>query len=80
MNGIRRNSRRRGSRLARRLLSLQLVTVLITVGGMATLGVWGAREVETDAAERLTRATATSVATDPQVIAAVAAGGDPFVV
>ncbi|MCE0766547.1 ATP-binding protein [Pseudonocardia kujensis] len=71
---------RRGSRLVSRLLLLQLVTVLVTVGGVAALGVFGARELESAAAARLTLATAQSVAGDPEVVAAVAAGGDPLVV
>ncbi|GAA2904998.1 sensor histidine kinase [Pseudonocardia halophobica] len=69
---------RRGSRLVSRLLLLQLVTVLVTVGGVAALGVFGARELESAAAARLTLATAQSVAGDPAVVAAVAAGGDPL--
>jgi two-component system, CitB family, sensor kinase len=56
------------------------VTVLVTVGGAAALAFLGARQLETDAAARLTTATAQSVASDPAVIAAVAAGGDPQVV
>jgi two-component system CitB family sensor kinase len=71
---------RRGSRLVGRLLLLQLVTVLVTVGGVAALGVLGARELESAAAGRLTLATAQSVAGDPGVVAAVRAGGDPLVV
>lgn len=71
---------RRGSRLVSRLLLLQLVTVLVTVGGVTALGVFGARELESAAAARLTLATAQSVAGDPQVVAAVAAGGDPLAV
>jgi two-component system CitB family sensor kinase len=71
---------RRSSRLVSRLLLMQVVTVLLTVGGAAALAVLGARQLETDAAERLTTATAQSVAADPVVVAAVAQGGDPFVV
>jgi two-component system, CitB family, sensor kinase len=59
---------------------LQVVTVLVTVGGAAVLAFLGARQLETDAAARLTTATAQSVASDPAVVAAVAAGGDPRVV
>lgn len=66
----------RGSRLVRQLLVLQVVTVLLTVGGLAALGAYGAREIETDAAGRLTRATATSVAADPEVFGPLRAGGD----
>ncbi|MFP5072990.1 ATP-binding protein [Pseudonocardia nantongensis] len=66
----------RGSRLVRQLLVLQVVTVLLTVGGLAALGAYGAREIETDAAGRLTRATATSVAADPEVLGSLRAGGD----
>jgi two-component system CitB family sensor kinase len=71
---------RRSSRLVSRLLLMQVVTVLLTVGGAAALAVLGARQLETDATERLTTATAQSVAADPVVVAAVAQGGDPFVV
>ncbi|ANY08374.1 sensor histidine kinase [Pseudonocardia sp. HH130630-07] len=66
----------RRSRLVRRLLVLQVVTVLLTVGGLAALGVYGAQELETDAAARLTRATALSVASDPEVLGPLRAGGD----
>ncbi|MFP5023032.1 sensor histidine kinase [Pseudonocardia phyllosphaerae] len=66
----------RRSRLVRRLLVVQVVTVLVTVGGLAALGAYGARELESDAAGRLTRATAVNVAADPDVTAAVRAGGD----
>ena len=72
--------RRRSSALARRLLLLQVITVLVTVGGVAVLGVVGAQRLETDAAERLTTATAQTVAADPAVVAAVTAGGDPAAV
>ncbi|SDF32782.1 sensor histidine kinase [Pseudonocardia oroxyli] len=71
---------RRSSSLVRRLLFLQVATVLVTVGGAAVLAFLGARQLETDAAARLTTATARSVATDPAVVAAVTAGGDPKVV
>ncbi|GAA4551489.1 sensor histidine kinase [Pseudonocardia xishanensis] len=54
--------------------------MLVTVGGAAALAVVGAQRLETDAAERLTAATAQTVATDPAVVAAVTAGGDPLVV
>nr|WP_255426403.1 ATP-binding protein [Pseudonocardia sp. C8] len=66
----------RRSRLVRRLFVLQVVTILLTVGGLAVLGVYGARELEHDAAARLTRATALSVAVDPEVVGALRAGGD----
>lgn len=66
---------RRGSRLARRLLLMQLVTVLLTVGGVAVVGIWGLNRVEHDAAGRLTAAIAQSVAADPQVVAGVQAPG-----
>lgn len=55
---------------------LQVVTVLLTVGSLTTLGVVGARELEHDAAARLTTATALSVAADPEVVEALRAGGD----
>jgi two-component system CitB family sensor kinase len=71
---------RRGSRLVRSLLLMQVVTVLVTVGGVAALAVWGVRQVENAAAERLTTATAQSVASDPAVVSAVAAGGEPLAV
>ncbi|BBG00749.1 MULTISPECIES: sensor histidine kinase [Pseudonocardia] len=66
----------RRSRLVRRLFVLQVVTVLLTVGGLTTLGVIGARELEHDAAARLTTATALSLAADPEVLDALRAGGD----
>ncbi|WP_344411990.1 sensor histidine kinase [Pseudonocardia ailaonensis] len=71
---------RRGSRLTRRLLLMQVVTVLVTVGGVAALGMLGAKEIESAAAGRLTQATARSVASDPVVVDAVVRGGDPLVV
>ncbi len=67
---------RRRSRLVRRLLVLQLVTVLLTVGGLAALGVWGAQRIELDSAGRLTGATAAALAGDPVVVDALAGGGD----
>ncbi|MCW0213384.1 MAG: ATP-binding protein [Pseudonocardia sp.] len=70
---------RRSSGLVRSLLLLQVVTVLVTVGGAAALAVIGAQRLETDAAERLTTATARTVAADPAVVAAVSAAGDPLV-
>lgn len=73
---LRAPSSLRRSKLVRHLFVLQVVTVLLTVGGLAALGVYGARELEHDAAARLTRATALSVATDPEVVGAVRAGGD----
>ncbi|MBW0106873.1 hypothetical protein I4I78_31035, partial [Pseudonocardia sp. KRD-291] len=66
----------RRSRLVRRLLALQLVTVLLTVGGLAALGVWGAQRIEFDSAGRLTGATAAALAGDPDVVDALAGGGD----
>lgn len=66
----------RRSRLVRRLLALQLVTVLLTVGGLAALGVWGAQRIEFDSAGRLTEATAAALAGDPDVVDALARGGD----
>ncbi|OLL76715.1 two-component system sensor kinase [Pseudonocardia sp. Ae168_Ps1] len=66
----------RGSKLVRRLFVLQVVTVLLTVGGLTALGVYGAGELEHDAAGRLTRATALSIASDPEVVDALRAGGD----
>lgn len=67
---------RRRSRLVRRLLVLQLATVLVTVGGLAALGVWGAHRLEVAAAGRLTAATASTLAVDPVVIETLSAGGD----
>ncbi len=55
---------------------LQVVTVLLTVGGLASLAVWGAQRIEQEAAERLTGATATALAGDPAVVDALARGGD----
>ncbi|MEU6697433.1 ATP-binding protein [Pseudonocardia sp. NPDC046786] len=66
----------RRSRLVRRLFVLQVVTVLLTVGSLTALGVVGARELEHDAAARLTTATALSVAADPEVVETLRAGGD----
>ncbi|WP_143105247.1 sensor histidine kinase [Pseudonocardia ammonioxydans] len=66
----------RRSKLVRRLFVLQVVTVLLTVGGLTALGVYGARELEHDAAGRLTRATALGLATDPAVIGVLRGGGD----
>lgn len=66
----------RRSKLVRRLFVLQVVTVLLTVGGLTALGIYGAQELEHDAAGRLTRATALSMASDPEVVDAVRAGGD----
>lgn len=65
----------RRSRLVRRLFLLQVVTVLLTVGGLAALGVVGATRLEHDAAGRLTTATALSLASDPEVVSAVREGG-----
>ncbi|RTL64866.1 MAG: sensor histidine kinase [Pseudonocardiaceae bacterium] len=65
--------RRRGSRLVRQLLVLQVVTVLLTVGGLAALGVWGARAAADDGAAALTLATAQATAVDPAVVAALSA-------
>lgn len=64
---------RRGSRLVRQLLVLQVVTVLLTVGGLAALGVWGARAAADDGAAALTLATAQATAVDPAVVAALSA-------
>ena len=55
---------------------LQLVTVLVTVGGLAALGMWGAQRIELDAAGRLTSATAASLAGDADVVDALGRGGD----
>ncbi|MET0187820.1 MAG: histidine kinase, partial [Pseudonocardia sediminis] len=66
----------RRSRLVRRLLVLQLVTVLLTVGGLAALGMWGAQRIELDSAGRLTGATAAALAGDPAVVDTLARGGD----
>lgn len=60
----------------RRLLALQVVTVLLTVGGLAALAVWGAQRIEEEAAGRLTGATAAALAGDPAVVDALARGGD----
>lgn len=65
----------RRSRLVRRLFVLQVVTVLLTVGGLAALGGFGAQQLEHDAAGRLTGATASSVAADPEIVDAVRDGG-----
>lgn len=62
--------------LVRRLFVLQVVTVLLTVGGLTALGVYGAQELEHDAAGRLTRATALGLAGDPELTGALRAGGD----
>ncbi|WP_132421661.1 sensor histidine kinase [Pseudonocardia endophytica] len=66
----------RRSRLVRRLLALQVVTVLLTVGGLAALAVWGAQQIQEEAAGRLTRATAAALAGDPAVVDALTRGGD----
>ena len=50
--------------------------MLLTVGGLTALGVYGARELEHDATGRLTRATALGLATDPAVIGVLRGGGD----
>lgn len=65
----------RRSRLVRQLFVLQVVTVLLTVGGLAALGGAGVEELELDAAGRLTRAIAASVAADPEIVDAVARPG-----
>lgn len=66
----------RRSRLVRRLFVLQVVTVLLTVGGLATLGAFGAQELEHDAAGRLTGGTAAALAGDPEVVGTLRTGGD----
>ncbi len=65
----------RRSRLVRRLLALQVVTVLLTVGGLAALAVWGAQQIEEEAAGRLTGATAAALAGDPAVVDTLTRGG-----
>ncbi|WP_353651109.1 ATP-binding protein [Nakamurella sp. A5-74] len=67
----RRPARRRSS-LVRQLLLVQVLSVLITVGGLAALGTWGAAQLELAAAGRLTASIASSVAVDPQVVTAFA--------
>ncbi|MEQ3538554.1 ATP-binding protein [Pseudonocardia tropica] len=59
----------------RQLFLLQVVTVLLTVGGLAALGGYGASRLEHDAAGRLTTAVALSLASDPEVLDAVHDGG-----
>ncbi|MEQ3555013.1 ATP-binding protein [Pseudonocardia nematodicida] len=67
---------RRRSSLVRQLFVLQVVTVLLTVGGLTGLAFYGAGELEHDAAGRLTRATAVNLASDPEVVDAIRSGGD----
>ncbi|MEJ7650508.1 MAG: ATP-binding protein [Nakamurella sp.] len=67
---------RRRSTLVRHLLLVQVLSVLVTVGGLAALGGWGAARLELAAAGRLTASIAASVAVDPQVIAVLVEAGD----
>ncbi|MHA6793324.1 ATP-binding protein [Pseudonocardia bannensis] len=71
--------RRRGSRLVRQLLLLQIVTVLVTVGGVTALEVFGAQQAARSSTGALTLATAQAMAANPDVAAALR-GDDPSAV